>query len=119
MNDFFRPILIDPDNVFAFILAICSAIITIAAVVGIFSKVVSKSHQAVIEQEQRVGKIEKRITKMEKYLKNDYDAIQLNKDVDRILMKSQLALLSHLINGDSIDKMNEAKNELEEFLIKK
>lgn len=59
-------------------------------------------------------------------LEKDYKAIQeLQKkqgetdEALQILMKSMLALMSHAIDGNNTDGLRNAKNELQEYLIRK
>lgn len=59
-------------------------------------------------------------------LEKDYKAIQeLQKkqgetdEALQILMKSMLALMSHAIDGNNTDGLRSAKNELQEYLIRK
>lgn len=65
----------------------------------------AKNRAIIKNHEERIKKLEEKNV--------EHDSSQ------RVLCNGMLALLSHSINGNSIDRLKEAKNELEQFLIKK
>ena len=71
------------------------------------------------EMEERVDSLDGRITDIENKLKNyDYRVIQLEDGV-KVLLRSMSALLSHSIDGNNLDEMKDARDDLNEYLISK
>ena len=71
------------------------------------------------EMEERVDSLDNRIAEIENKLKNyDYRVIQLEDGV-KVLLRSMSALLSHSIDGDNLEEMKDARDDLNEYLISK
>jgi exonuclease VII small subunit len=71
------------------------------------------------ELEERVDSLDNRIAEIENKLKNyDYRVIQLEDGV-KVLLRSMSALLSHSIDGNNLDEMKDARDDLNEYLISK
>ena len=71
------------------------------------------------ELEERVDSLDNRIAEIENKLKNyDYRVIQLEDGV-KVLLRSMSALLSNSIDGNNIEEMKDARDDLNEYLISK
>lgn len=71
------------------------------------------------ELEERVDSLDNRIAEIENKLKNyDYRVIQLEDGV-KVLLRSMSALLSHSIEGNNLEEMKDARDDLNEYLISK
>jgi exonuclease VII small subunit len=71
------------------------------------------------ELEERVDSLDNRIAEIENKLKNyDYRVIQLEDGV-KVLLRSMSALLSHSIDGNNLEEMKDARDDLNEYLISK
>ena len=104
----------------------CSALITIAAAVTIVINAVKKlkepenvQNQKLKEMDERMKVFEDRLKKHEEYFNNDNKRLLAIEDGNRVTQKAILALMSHAINGNDIDKLKEAENSLREYLINK
>lgn len=65
-----------------------------------------QAHEKILaDHEDRLRKLEKETDKQDKFIK--------------VLCQSMLAIISHEINGNSIDKLKEAQSNLEQFLVNK
>ena len=62
---------------------------------------------------------ENRISKVENTIKDFETKLSERDSFSKVMCNVMLALLSHSINGNSIDKLKEAKEELEDYLINK
>ena len=62
---------------------------------------------------------EERISKVENTIKDFETKLSERDSFSKVMCNVMLALLSHSINGNSIDKLKEAKEELEDYLINK
>ena len=99
------------------ILALCGMISTIG---GAVEKMI-KARKAIKAPEQRqddeiIG-IKLRLDKIERKLENDKREIADSKECNHVLTKGMLALLEHGINGNNIDQMKAAKNDVNTYLI--
>ena len=62
---------------------------------------------------------ENRISKVENTIKDFETKLSERDSFSKVMCNVMLALLSHSINGNSINKLKEAKEELEDYLINK
>lgn len=102
---------------FIVLMAILGFISILGGVINLFRNWKKESPHKKIED--ILKNHEKRITNNERIIKeieNDLKETNFSNDV---LFKSILAIISHEINGNSKDKLEKAKDELEEYLIKR
>lgn len=66
-----------------------------------------------------VNNLEETIKDHEAKLKKDHERLTRLEDAIRVLMRSQIAQLEHEISGNSVEKLRESKNEIQQFLIDK
>ena len=104
----------------------CSALITIAAAVSIIISAVKKlkepenvQNNKIRDIEDKMKHLEDRLKKHEEYFNNDNKRLLAIEEGNRVTQKAILALMSHAINGNDIDKLKEAENSLREYLINK
>ena len=92
------------------LLAACGALSTIGGTINLIrgwkkeSKITAHDKQ-IQDHENRIKALEVSKSTQEKYMK--------------VICNSVLALVSHEINGNSIDKLKDAQEELKDFLINK
>lgn len=106
-------------NSIASVLYICTAITTISAAVTVIAALISKMKAPNERQNLRLDQIETRLDKLSNYLDNDNVRIKAIEEGNKVTQKAILALMSHAINGNDTDKLTEAKNSLEQYLINK
>lgn len=70
-------------------------------------------------QNERIVAIEAKLHTLETFLGNDNNRIKEIEEGNRVTQKALLALLSHSLNGNDVDKLREAKSSLEEYLIRR
>lgn len=104
----------------------CSALITIAAAVSIVVSAVKKlkepenvQNNKIRDIEDKMKHLEDRLKKHEEYFNNDNKRLLAIEEGNRVTQKALLALMSHAINGNDVDKLKEAENSLREYLINK
>lgn len=68
-------------------------------------------------QNDEIFEIKSRLDKIETKLENDKKQIADSKECNHVLTKGMLALLEHGINGNNIDQMKDAKNDVNTYLI--
>ena len=98
---------------------ICTIIMSVggagAIVVGLYRwahKQTDKRDETLKTHSQQLDNDNKRLKELEEW-KKESDEWQ------KVMMKSMLALLSHSIDGNNTDGLKQAKNELQEYLIRR
>lgn len=121
-----NPGLYSMEDIWNFIKALCAGIIAIAGAVGVILKGISlvkapsnKIIKRIDEHDERLDNHESRLNKHDEYLGNDNTRIDEIVKNNRVTQKSLLAIMDQLITGNSIEKLVEAKDEVESFLINK
>lgn len=71
------------------------------------------------EQNARLDELEKRVEDVEHRLDDGNDRFTSIAESTRVTQKAILALLAHGIDGNNIDQLKEAKDELQNHLINK
>lgn len=115
-----------PAQILAFVLAICGAIVTISAAIGVIVKAIEKAKAPETEQNNRLDEHERRlnalddiIEKFKVYFDNDDKRFKAIEKSNKITQSALLALLKHSLNGNDTESLKEAEKSLEEYLIEK
>ena len=115
-----------PAELAAVIIAICGAIVTISAAIGVLTKAIDKARAPETEQNQRLDTIDRRLDDIDKtiatfreYFTNDDNRFKAIEKSNKITQTALLALLKHSLNGNDITSLKEAEKSLEEYLIEK
>lgn len=106
-----------PAQIWAAALAVASAIVLLLNAAEKIAKVVQAIKAPNAQQNERLEALEGRMNDVEKKLENDkrhFDAIDASNRVTQVAL---LALLDHGIDGNNIDQMQHAKEELQTHLI--
>lgn len=106
-----------PAEVWPAILAAASAIVLIANAIEKITKAVKAAKAPGEQQDKRLEDLERRMDVAEKKLDNDkqhFDAIDASNRVTQVAL---LALLDHGIDGNNLEQMQHAKEELQTHLI--
>lgn len=101
------------------VLWICGGICTISAAIAVIIKAVAKATEPETVQNKRLDALEAQVKKFAEYLDRDNRRLNSLDEGNRVTQRALLALMSHAINGNDIDKLSKAKNDLEEYLIRK
>ena len=99
------------------ILAAASAIVLLSNAIEKIIKAVKAAKAPEKRQDEKIGEIESRLSKLENSLKTDEKQLKDAKECNHVLTKGMLALLEHGINGNNIDQMRDAKNDVNAYLI--
>lgn len=115
-----------PAQLIALILAVCGAIVTISAAIGVIAKALDKARAPEAKQNERLDAHEKRlnahdeiIEKFKEYFDNDDRRFEAIEKSNKITQSALLALLKHSLNGNDTASLKEAERSLEEYLIDK
>lgn len=115
-----------PAQILAFVLALCGAIVSISAAIGVITKAIDKAKAPENEQNKRLDDCEKRlnalddvVVKFREYFDNDDKRFKAIEKSNKITQSALLALLKHSLNGNDTTSLKEAEKSLEEYLIDK
>ena len=104
-------------EVWAIVLAVASAIVLLSNAAEKLVKAFKVAKAPEQRQNDEINEIKSRLDKVEAKLDKDKILIANAKDCNHVLTKGMLALLEHGINGNNIDQMREAKNDVNAYLI--
>lgn len=115
-----------PGQLIALVLAVCGAIVTISAAIGVITKAIDKAKAPEKQQDERLAEHDKRldehdkiIEKFREFFANDDDRLRAINKSNKIIQTALLALLKHSLNGNDTESLKAAEKSLEEFLIDK
>lgn len=115
-----------PAQIVAFVLALCGAIVTISAAIGVIAKALDKAKAPEAEQNKRLDDHEKRlnahdeiIERFKEYFDDDDRRFKEIEKSNKITQSALLALLKYSLNGNDTDSLKAAEKNLEDYLIDK
>ena len=115
-----------PEEFWTVLLACCSALITISAAVSIVINAVKKLKEPENAQNNEIKALKNDVIEIKAQLKvhdeyfgNDNKRLSSIEEGNRVTQRALLALMSHAINGNDIDKLKKAESALKEYLINK
>lgn len=109
--------MITPENIWAVILAGASAIVLITNAVEKITGALRVARAPMTEHGQRLSALEDWQEEVERKLRCDNDRLSDIDESMRVTQRAILALLDHGIDGNNIDGMCHAKEELQNHLI--
>lgn len=71
------------------------------------------------KQDERISALEKRCDKYDAILDQDKRDIEEIKKVEHLILKTEFALLQHGIDGNNIEPMKKAQEDIQNYLIDK
>lgn len=107
-------------------LVICGGVITILTLWNMVEQRIKSTRQPTNNLEERVSLLEKKLEFEIKATFVEYDArfgrdkqkIEAIEDGNRVTYQALLALLNHTIDGNNEEEMNDARKEINKYLIK-
>ena len=94
------------------ILAIASAIVLISNAIEKIINVVKAARSPISQQNNRLDALEKWKEEVDRKLDRDHGRIAKFDDSLAVIQRGMIALLDHGINGNNVDQMREASDEL-------
>ena len=111
------------DTVIAFtpsqILMLCSAVVLISSAVQVILNGVAKLSAPNKTQNERLDNIERTLAQHDEYFRRDLTRFEAIDNGHRVTQRAILALLQHSLDGNDVEALKKAKNELQDFLIDK
>jgi len=106
-----------PASLMAGILAVCAGISCIAAAIGWIIKGINAAKVPAKKVDERLSGVEKAIEQHKDFLDSDKRRLEALEEGNRVTQRAILALLAHGIDGNDIEAMKSAKEELQNHLI--
>lgn len=91
-------------------LAMCGSIVTIGGAGVVIYKLYKRAKEPDNERDKMMKEHEKKLDNCTHRLDSVEDGMA-------VLMRATLAMMNHIINGDSIDEMKKASDDIQEYLI--
>lgn len=101
---------------------VIGALLVILLFIDVYVKIMSAVKTYREEKKRKdapVSNIEETVKSHDEKLKKDHERLNSLEEAIRVLMRSQIAQLDHEISGNSVEKLRESKNEIQQFLIDK
>lgn len=115
-----------PEEFWTLLLACCSALITISAAMSIVISAIKKLKEPENAQNHEIQALKNDVIEIraqlkvhDEYFGNDNRRLSSIEEGNRVTQRALLALMSHAINGNDVDKLKKAESELKEYLINK
>lgn len=106
-----------PGNIWAVVLSVASAVVLLSNAVEKMVKAVKAAKAPNAHQDERLDALEKWKSEVDRKLTHDNDRLSNIDNGNRVTQRALLALLDHGIDGNNIQQMQHAKEELQEHLI--
>ena len=108
---------IDINTLILTILALAGAIITLGGATAVLKRWWTNSKG--MKNEEKINKLDKRVENVEFKTQSLEHHQNEQAEFTKIMCNSMLALLNHSITGSSVEKLKEAEEEIQQYLINK
>ena len=93
-------------------LAMCGSIATIAGAGVIIYRIYKKARQPDAERDEA-------LERHQRLLDNDNKRLKELEESNKIIMQSMLAIMSHEIDGNHVEDLKQARDDLQKYLIRR
>ena len=97
-------------------LAVCAGIVTIAKAIDWIGRAIQRTKKPNRDQNERIERLEQRVNEHDAFFKADKVRLDDIDEGNRVTQRAILALLSHGIDGNDVDGLKKAKDELTAYL---
>lgn len=105
------------ENIWTWVSAVLAGILLIGNASETVIKFFKVAKAPETAQDDRLDKVEQDVKDIKAKLERDNNRLDDNANANHVTQEALLALLEHGIHGNNIDQMNEAKKNLETYLI--
>lgn len=77
---------------------------------------IEENRKGLLDLEKRIDNLEKENRKFEDLFEKDKRRLDAHEESTNMLLKANFALLGHALNGNNVDQMQGAFNEIQEYL---
>lgn len=104
-------------DIWAIVLTAASSIVLISNASEKIVKAVKAAKAPENAQNEKILELEDRLDKIEREILRDEKQLKDARECNHVITKGVLALLDHGINGNNIDQMKEARQDVNAYLI--
>lgn len=101
------------------LVSVCVGLTAIFGVIQIGVKAWKATQEPDKKQDERITSIEERLAKYDQFFAQDKQRLAELEEGNRVSQRALLALLAHGIDGNEVDGMKRAKDELTEYLVRR
>lgn len=123
-----QPIMLTPQDIFAIVVAVCGAIVTVSAAMTAIAKLINKTKEPNKKQDEKIAALEEEVKKINERLERGdnrfhedadrVDALEASmKTTNKVIIESLQALTAHAIDGNNTQELKDAKKSLDDYLI--
>lgn len=106
-----------PVEIWTAVLAFASAIVLLSNAAEKICKAIQTAKAPNVKQDERLDKVEKHLEEVDSFLAIDKKRLDSLDEGNRATQRALLALLDHGIDGNNIEQMKHAKEDLQNHLI--
>lgn len=108
-----------PNELWTWFLGACVAVGTISGAGAALGSWLKKAKQPETEREERISKLEKTVTQHDTFFRSDKNRLDEIENGNRVMQMALLALLDHGIDGNNLEQMKQAKDDLQRHLVER
>lgn len=108
-----------PSELWTWFLGACVAIATISGAGAALGAWLKRARRPETEREERISRLEGRVDRHDELLANDKRRLESIDNGNRVTQRALLALLDHGIDGNNMEQMRQAKEDLQRHLIER
>ena len=108
-----------PAQMWGWLLAVCGGVTVIAGAVAVIIKIIQTAKKPNDDQNERIAKLEERVAKHDELFSKDNDRLEVIENGNRVTQRALLALLDHGLDGNNVEQMRKAKEDLQQHLIER
>ncbi len=112
-------ITITPAMIFGALISISAFVVAMYKLVEIITKVIQKTKAPEAAQDKEIANLKEDYENMMDLIKRDDKRLRVLEDGMNVLIKGQLALLGHAVEGNNADECKEARTQIYEHLMNK
>lgn len=98
---------------------LCGLVTSIAAVLTIYKNGKNEKNKPNEIQDKRISDLEKRCDRYDTIFEKDKKDIEEIKEGFHLILKTEFALLQHGLDGNNIEPMKKAQEDIQNYLINK
>lgn len=80
---------------------------------------IKKNTLDIADLEAKVSTLREQVDKLREKRKGIYDSLEAQAEINKALLKSQWAIMAHLVDGNHTEQLKECKAEAEKLLFEK
>ena len=104
-------------EVWTIVLAVASAIVLLSNAAEKIVLAFKTAKAPEVRQNKDIRELQERMKEVEDWIEREKGQVKVIRDGNRVITHGLLALLEHGINGNNIEQMQKARNDVEEYLI--